>query len=247
MLFTKILALLPIMSAAYEHTSSNGTQPSIIIEEGIPTPSLSHSELSAAKRVLSFLKFKIGAQEIQSLLAPDIAASNTYWHSLLSNSTSTWIPVEAQAKAFVDPSILNARSFQSWMDTTAGIGYPNDLIAGHPEIYLEEEPGNVIQSWGGGPITQFSHDPVPHQDFFLELPPGWNVTAEVSQTLRDNTTFSYAVSAIREEEDGFGLYFAVYLPSAAPEERVEGLRSYLSVECTNWLRYAYRHAVAQED
>lgn len=127
---------------------------------------------------------------------------------------------------------------------TAGVGYPNDLIAGHPEIYFEEEPSNVIQSWGGGPITQFSHDPVPHQPFFLELN-GWNVTAEVSQTLRDNTTFSYAVSAIKDEADGFGLYFAVYLPSSAPKDRIEGLRSYLTVECINWLKYAYRYAIAQ--
>jgi hypothetical protein len=243
MLFARILALLPIMSAAYGYAGDSNDQLEVIVEKGISTSNLESAELVAAKRVLAFLKGKIGGEEIQNLLADDIAQANRYWHQLLSNSTNTWVPVEAQAKAIVDPTILNSHSFQQWMDS-AGVGYPNDLIAGHPEIYFEEEPSNVIQSWGGGPITQFSHDPVPHQPFFVELP-GWNVTAEVSQTLRDNTTFSYAVSAIKDEDDGFGLYFAVYLPSSAPEDRIEGLRDYLTVECTNWLKYAYRHAIAQ--
>lgn len=70
---------------------------------------------------------------------------------LLSNSTGT---VEAQAKVIFDPTILNSQSFQQWMET-AGDGYPHDLIAGHPEIYFEEEPSNVMQSWGGGPIIPF--------------------------------------------------------------------------------------------
>ncbi|KAH7408330.1 hypothetical protein DE146DRAFT_645983 [Phaeosphaeria sp. MPI-PUGE-AT-0046c] len=243
MLFAKTLLLLHIMSTVHGETGDSAVQVEVIVEKGIVTSDLDNAELVAAKRVLALLKGKIGGEEIQSLLADDIAQANKYWHQLLSTSANTWTPVEAQAKAIVDPTILNSRSFQQWMNS-AGIGYPNDLIAGHPEIYFEEEPSNVIQSWGGGPITQFSHDPVPHQPFFLELT-GWKVTAEVSQTLRDNTSFSYAVSAIKDEADGFGLYFAVYLPSSAPKDRIEGLRSYLTVECTNWLKYAYRHAIAQ--
>ncbi|ORY71422.1 uncharacterized protein BCR38DRAFT_479914 [Pseudomassariella vexata] len=212
----------------------------VIIQKGTPTADVSGAELDAAKRVLAFLKGQIGGDEIQTLLAGEIAAANTYWHQLLANSTGQWTPVEAQAKAVVDPSILNSQSFAKWMES-AGNGYPNDLIAGHPEIYFEEEPSNVIQSWGGGPITQFSHDPVDKQPFMPDLL-GWNITATVSQTLRDNTTFSYAVSAIKEDADGFALYFAVYLPINAPEDRVVGLRNYLTVECTNWLKYAYQFA-----
>ncbi|KAI4869756.1 hypothetical protein F4820DRAFT_443834 [Hypoxylon rubiginosum] len=229
------------MSAAYVHAQSSGFQ--VIVEKGTPTSDVDGAELEAAKRVIAFLKGKISSDQIQALLADEIASANTYWHQLLSNSKGQWTVVEAQAKAIVDPAILNSQSFQQWMGT-AGDGYPNDLIAGHPEIYLEEEPSNVIQSWGGGPITQFSHDPVPRQSFMPDLP-DWNVTATVSQTLRDNTSFSYAVSAIRDEADGFGIYFAVYLPGNAPEDRIAGLRSYLTVECTNWLRYAYRHATLQ--
>lgn len=241
MLFVKTLAFLPIMSVAYGHAESSDIQ--VVVEKGIPTSDVNDAELAAAKRVLAFLKGKIGGEKIQTLLADEINHANTYWHQLLSYSTGQWTAVEAQAKAIVDPNILNSRSFQQWLET-AGAGYPNDLVAGHPEIYFEEEPSNVIQSWGGGPITQFSHDPVPKQPFMPDLP-GWNVTATVSQTLRDNTTFSYAVSAIKDEADGFGIYFAVYLPSNAPEDRIVGLRSYLTVECTNWLKYAYRHAILQ--
>lgn len=239
MRFVKSLALLSIMSAAYGSTGNGDVH--LVVQKGVPTSEVNSAELVSAKRILAFLKGKIGGEKIQSLLADEITQANAYWHQLLSNSTGTWTPVEAQAKAIADPTVLNSRSFQQWMDT-AGAGYPNDLIAGHPEIYFEEEPSNVIQSWGGGPITQFSHDPVSKQPFMLDLP-GWNVTATVAQTLRDKTIFSYAVAAIKDEVDGFGLYFAVYLPSSAPEERIAGLRSYLTVECTNWLRYAYRHAI----
>ena len=241
MLLRNTLAMLPVMTGIYANAQYPDFQ--VIVEKGTPTSDVQGVELEAAKRVLAFLKGKIGGDEIQALLADDIAAANTYWHQLLSNSTGEWIPVEAQAKALVDPTVLNSQSFQQWMET-AGNGYPNDLIAGHPEIYFEVEPSNVIQSWGGGPITQFSHDPVDKQPFMPDLP-GWNVTALVAQTLRDNTTFSYAVSAIKDDADGFGLYFAVYLPSSAPQERVTGLRNYLTIECSNWLKYAYRHATRQ--
>lgn len=234
----KLIPIVVTMTATLASAHNDTFQ--IVIEKGTPTTAVRGTELDAAKRVLALLKGKIGGDAIQVLLADEINAAKTYWHQLLANSTGGWVPVEAQAMAVVDPSILNSQSFSLWMET-AGSGYPNDLIAGHPEIYFEEEPSNVIQSWGGGPITQFAHVPVEKQAFMAELP-GWNVTATVSQTLNDNTTFSYAVSAIKEEHDGFGLYFAVYLPDNSPEERVLGLRDYLTVECANWLKLAYQHA-----
>ncbi|KAK9777227.1 hypothetical protein SCAR479_05956 [Seiridium cardinale] len=239
MFLARVFALLTTMTAIGVNAQPGDFQ--VVIQKGTPTADVTGTELDAAKKVLAFLKGKIGGDEIQTLLADEITAANTYWHQLLANSTGQWTPVEAQAKAVVDPSILNSQSFAEWM-ASAGNGYPNDLIAGHPEIYFEEEPGNVIQSWGGGPITQFSHDPVDKQPFMPDLP-GWNVTATVSQTLRDNTTFSYAVSAIKEEADGFAIYFAVYLPSNVPKDRLVGLRNYLTIECTNWLKYAYQFTI----
>lgn len=239
--FIPVLTLLPTMSEVPRTTE--GSDIEVVIEKGISTSNIDNAELASAKRVLAFLKGKIGGDEIETLLVDEISQANKYWHELLAKSEHDWIAVESQVKAIVDPAILNSWSFEQWLEN-AGVGYPNDLIAGHPEIYFEEEPSNVIQSWGGGPITQFSHDPVPKQPFMVELP-GWNVTASVSQTLFDKTSFSYAVSAIKEEPDGFGLYFAVYLPSNVPEDRIVGLRSYLTIECTNWLKSAHRYATTK--
>lgn len=46
-------------------------------------------ELEASRRVVAFLKSKIGGDGVQTLVADQIAAANTYWHLLLSNSTAT--------------------------------------------------------------------------------------------------------------------------------------------------------------
>ncbi|RYP00917.1 hypothetical protein DL764_006363 [Monosporascus ibericus] len=143
MLLGKIVAIFAIMTAVYVSAQTADFQ--VVVEKGTPISEVSGTELEAAKRVLAFLKGKIGGDGIQTLLADEIAAANTYWHQLLANSTGRWTAVEAQAKAVVDPCVLNSQSFLSWMET-AGNGYPSDLIAGHPEIYFEEEPSNVIQS-----------------------------------------------------------------------------------------------------
>jgi hypothetical protein len=76
MLFAKTLALLSIMSAAYGYTGDSDAQLEVVAEKGISTSSLESAELVAAKRVLAFLKGKIGGEEIQSLLADDIAPTN---------------------------------------------------------------------------------------------------------------------------------------------------------------------------
>ncbi|KAI1363120.1 hypothetical protein F5Y08DRAFT_310279 [Xylaria arbuscula] len=218
---------------------------------------LSALELPQANQAILLFRSRLGENATHSLIAPDIAAADDFWHKALSNSTGKFVGGTMRAQGYAPSSIYNATTVALWF-YFGGTGWPNDFLKSSPEHYLSLSGAGVrdpkaaiesIENWGPGPITYFKGIPEEKPDFIptLEDFPE-NYQSSLALTLADGTVFAHSLTAFRDLPGGCGveIYEGIWIPDSAPAEVLEGLRAHVTVEFSNWLKLAYKKAIAAQ-
>ncbi|KAI5918516.1 hypothetical protein F4810DRAFT_691754 [Camillea tinctor] len=225
--------------------------PLTIIEGSSDTSSLA---LSQATEVLYLYHSRLGQDGTTALVESDVAAADAFWHATLANSTGGYIVGKARIQASAPPSVFNATSIQDWF-ITSGTGWPNEFLESSATHYLSFSAGGTgneetvlesIESWGNGrPITHFKgtleDKPafIPAMDEFPQ-----EAQSALALTLEDGTVFAHSLTAARDLPDGSGveMFQGIWVPDSTPAYVIEGLTQHLTVEFSNWLRFAYKKA-----
>ncbi|KAI0400640.1 hypothetical protein F4802DRAFT_584030 [Xylaria palmicola] len=160
-----------------------------------------------------------------------------------------------RAQGYAPRALLNATAVGQWF-FAGGTGWPNDFLRSSPEHYLSlsgpgvRAPGAALESvenWGPGPITYFRGVPEAKPAFFpalTEFPLEGQIPLALH--LADGTVFAHSFTAVRDLPGGQGveIFEGIWIPDAAPAEVLAGLRAHITVEFSNWLKLAYKKAIA---
>jgi hypothetical protein len=247
LLFFSLTFILP--AAAIPLSRDNGIH--LVIAQGPPISELKATDLSSSHKALSILQTHLGPDGIASLIQDDLDAADTFWHETTTNSSGAFVGSDTRVKGLVSPDILNSTSWLEWF-STAGVGFPNRMTAAEPEHYLEmtitdgsTSYSNLIEGWGGGPITHFQAPLVPKQVFMPRLPE-FPTQFSAALTLLDGTVFGYSLTAVRDLPNGSGLevFEGMWFPDSTPEYITEGAKAHLAIEVSNWLLFAYSDTIS---
>ncbi|KAK5637137.1 hypothetical protein RRF57_012849 [Xylaria bambusicola] len=217
---------------------------------------LSALELPQANKAILLFRSRLGEDATHSLIADDIAAADVYWHKALSASkTGKFVGGSMRARGYAPQHVFNATTVALWF-YFGGTGWPNDFLQSSPEHYLSlsgagvrDPKANVesIENWGPGPITYFKGIPETRPDFEPALPEFPDeYKSSNALTLADGTVFAHSLTAFRDLPGGLGveIFSGIWIPDSAPAEVLEGLRAHVTVEFANWLKLAYKKAIA---
>ncbi|KAI1166425.1 hypothetical protein F5B18DRAFT_78528 [Nemania serpens] len=215
---------------------------------------LSSLELPQANAAILLFRSRLGESGTHALVAPDVAAADTFWHRTLSNSTGKFVGATMRARGYAPHSVFNATTVGLWF-ITGGTGFANDFLETSPEHYLSLSAGGTtdpkaviesIENWGPGPITYFKGIPETKPAFVPELRefPA-QFTSTLALTLADGTVFAHAVTAFRDLPGGAGveIFEGIWIPDSAPAQVLTGLEAHITVEFSNWLKLAYKKAI----
>ncbi|KAI1199076.1 hypothetical protein F5X97DRAFT_297338 [Nemania serpens] len=194
-------------------------------------------ELSQASKGLLRYRKRLGEDGTHMLVAADIVMADAFWHKIVARS------------------LFNATALEQWF-ITAGVGWPNDFLNTSPDHYLAlngpgvRQPGktaDIIENWGPGPITHFYGVSEPKPSFIPavdEFPAELQYT--VGFTLLDGTLFAHTLTAFRDlpGENGIEVIGDFWIPSNSPDDVIEGLQAHNTVEISNWLKFAWKAAMA---
>ena len=219
---------------------------------------LSALELPQANQAILLFRSRLGENATHALIAPDIAAADEFWHKTLSSSSAGgFVGGTMRARGYAPGSVYNATTVARWF-YFGGTGWPNDFLKSSPEHYLSlsgpgvRSPGASIESienWGPGPITYFKGMPEEKPDFIPTLkdfPEDYQ--SSLALTLADGTVFAHSLTAFRDLPGARGveIFEGIWIPDSAPKEVLEGLRAHITVEFSNWLKLAYKKAIAAQ-
>ncbi|KAI0184903.1 hypothetical protein EV127DRAFT_221747 [Xylaria flabelliformis] len=216
---------------------------------------LNSLELPQANQAILLFRSRLGENGTNALIAPDVAAADTFWHKTLSNSTTgKFVGGTMRAQGYAPRSFFNSTTVALWF-YFGGTGWPNDFLQSSPEHYLSlSGPGvrdpkaalESIENWGPGPITYFKGFPETKPDFIptlTEFPADYQ--RPLALQLADGTVFAHSLTAFRDLPGGIGveIYQGIWIPDSAPAEVLQGLRAHITVEFSNWLKLAYKKAL----
>ncbi|GAP82786.1 putative MULTISPECIES: hypothetical protein [Rosellinia necatrix] len=212
-------------------------------------------ELPQANKAILLYRSRLGENGTRALIASDVAAADAYWRDALARSTGGFVGGTMRARGYAPRAVFNATTVGLWF-YFGGSGWPNDFLQSSPEHYLSlSGPGvrdpkaaiESIENWGPGPITYFKGVPEPKPDFIpaLEDFPA-DAQSSLALHLADGTVFAHSVTAFRDLPDGCGveIFEGIWIPDSAPADVLEGLRAHITVEFSNWLKLAYKKAIA---
>ncbi|KAI1498875.1 hypothetical protein F5X99DRAFT_392077 [Biscogniauxia marginata] len=211
--------------------------------------------ISQASDVLYLYHSQLGQDGTTAVVEPNVAAADAFWHATLSNSTGGHTVGKARVQGFADPAVFNATSIEAWF-AAGGTGWPNDFLETSPQHFLSfsasgtSDGKSVVESvegWGKGPITYFKGT-LTERPAWVPLLEEYPEAAQsvLALTLKDGTVFAHSLTAARDLPDGSGVevFQGIWLPDSTPAYVVEGLTQHLTVEFSNWLRFAYGKAIA---
>jgi hypothetical protein len=192
-------------------------------------------ELFFARRALATLKSRLGQQALLELLEPDTAASARTLKAWANSSDGQWRPALTQLHVHG----ISAAEFVSYfMSITSE---QPELLAAQPEHFVLAEAGDgpshvirIVENLGRH-ISDFYITFTGEDQAVAELAPDYPTRMVGTVALADGTTIGHALHQFRETADGFDVLLAIYFPTAAPEEFIEGHRQHLAVEFTNWI------------
>ncbi|KAI0393149.1 hypothetical protein F5Y17DRAFT_467049 [Xylariaceae sp. FL0594] len=229
----------------------------VLVIEG-SSPDLTSLALPQANKAIYLYRSRLGEDAVNGLIKSDVEAADTYWREKLAKSKATtgkFVGGTMRAQGYAPHSIFNATSVGRWF-YFGGSGWPNDFLQTSPEHYLSlSGPGvrtkgasiESIENWGPGPITYFKGIPEQKPDFFPALKeyPADSQSALALQ-LADGTVFAHSLTAFRDLPGGLGveIFQGIWIPDSAPSEVLQGLRAHITVEFSNWLKFAYKKATA---
>ncbi|KAJ2984070.1 hypothetical protein NUW58_g6145 [Xylaria curta] len=188
---------------------------------------------------------------------------------MLRRLNGIWAPIYASGPAVeeapehevittdaTNKEILQASDGRPLFYSAAPAG-PTTSLQSSPEHYRQPvraggapspaPPSESIENWGPGPLTYFKGIPEPQPDFIPALPefPAAYRSALALQ-LADGTVFAHTLTAFRDLPGGYGveIFQGIWIPENSPREVLEGLRAHITVEFSNWLKLAYKKAIA---
>ncbi|KAI0431589.1 hypothetical protein F5Y09DRAFT_184415 [Xylaria sp. FL1042] len=248
-----ILLLTAALGALAGPVTKTPTDLPVKVIEG-SSKDLTALELPQANKAILLFRSRLGENATHALIAPDVAAADTFWHKTLSNSTGKFVGGTMRARGYAPSSIFNATTVALWF-FYGGTGWPNDFLKTSPEHYLSLSGGGVrdpkaaiesIENWGPGPITYFKGIPETKPGFIPDMPefPA-TFQSSLALTLDDGTVFAHSLTAFRNLPSGEGveIFQGIWIPESAPAEVHEGLRAHITVEFSNWLKLAYKKAI----
>ncbi|KAI0164784.1 hypothetical protein GGR57DRAFT_450559 [Xylariaceae sp. FL1272] len=214
------------------------------------TPDADALELTESREIISLFHTRLGQNATSKLVEADVAAADAFWQKVLSNATS-YVGGVTRIQAYAPTSVFNATSVLVWFQS-AGTGWPNDFLNTSPQHHLAfsgagtSDPEAAIESietWGAGPTTYFKGISAEKPSYIPALPE-FAAQITLALVLKDGTVFAHSVTAARDLEDteGVEIYQAIWIPDNVPGYVVTGLTEHITVEFTNWLRFAYRRA-----
>jgi hypothetical protein len=216
---------------------------------------LTSLELPQANKAILLFRSRLGEDATNALIKSDVAAADAFWHDTLSKSSGKFVGGTMRAQGYAPQAIFNSTTVGRWF-YFGGSGWPNDFLQSSPEHYLSlSGPGvrdkaaaiESIENWGPGPITYFKGIPETKPAFFPALKeyPA-SAQSSLALTLADGTVFAHSLTAFRDLPGGHGveIYQGIWIPDSAPAEVLDGLRAHITVEFSNWLKLAYKKAIA---
>lgn len=250
-----LLLLTAALGSLAKPVSKTPSELPVTVLEG-SSKDLTSLELPQANKAILLYRSRLGENGTHALIASDVAAADDYWHKALESSTTGgFVGVTMRAQGYAPRALFNATTVGLWF-YLGGTGWPNGFLQSSPEHYLSlSGPGvrdpkaaiESIENWGPGPITYFKGIPEPKPDFIptLEEFPAAGQSSLALQ-LADGTVFAHSVTAFRDLPDGCGveIFEGIWIPDSAPADVVEGLRAHITVEFSNWLKLAYKKAIA---
>jgi len=200
-------------------------------------------ELESSRRALRLLRERLTAEQMESLLADDLVATDNQWREWAQASDGSWRAAEVEFLV----SGLSTQDFRSWWSTALndlhGVVYP-----AFPEHYRfgwvqnpsgGEEPCYVV-------IEELGHVPF---RMYCSFGPAW-APVDVAQgyeldmvgvgRLQDGTQVVRFMNQIKDTADGLAMKVGVYLVSATPDYVVQSHVEQELVEWTRWLQMAVR-------
>ncbi|KAI0480708.1 hypothetical protein GGR56DRAFT_687958 [Xylariaceae sp. FL0804] len=219
-------------------------------------PSLNDLERVEAEAVISFYQTKLGPDATPGLVSEQVAAADAFWRAVVANSTGGWKAGIARIQGYAPTAVFNATSVGTWFDAS-GTGWPNGFLGTSPTHYASYAAGGVadaadvietVEGWGtAGPITSFRGRAEAKPAFEPPLPefPAAG-QSPLAMSLQDGTVFAHSLTAARDLPGGGGveIFEGIWVPDSTPAYVVDGLTEHLTVEFTNWLRFAYKLAVS---
>ncbi|KAI1116748.1 hypothetical protein F5Y14DRAFT_31908 [Nemania sp. NC0429] len=211
-------------------------------------------ELPQANTAILLFRSRLGEQGTHDLIAPDVAAADAFWHRALSSSKGKFVAGTMRSQGYAPTSVFNATAVGLWF-ITGGTGFPNGFLETSPEHYLSLSAGGTkdpkatiesIENWGPGPITYFKGMSETRPAFVPELKefPAQFKTY-LGLTLADGTVFAHSLVAFRDLPGGRGveIFSGIWIPESAPAAVLAGLEAHITVEFSNWLKFAYKKAI----
>ncbi|KAI0811659.1 hypothetical protein GGR55DRAFT_80509 [Xylaria sp. FL0064] len=249
-----ILLLTAALGALAGPVYKTPTDLAVKVIEG-SSKDLTALELPQANKAILLFRTRLGENATHALIAPDIAAADTFWHQTVSNSTGKFVGGTMRARGYAPSNIFNATTVALWF-YYGGTGWPNDFLKTSPEHYLSLSGAGVrdpkaaiesIENWGPGPITYFKGIPETKPDFIPDLGSEFPAAfqSSLALTLADGTVFAHSLTAFRNLAGGEGveIYQSIWIPDSAPAQVLEGLKAHITVEFSNWLKLAYKKAI----
>ncbi|KAI1109822.1 hypothetical protein F5Y14DRAFT_390870 [Nemania sp. NC0429] len=252
-LMTLILALA-FSALAGPITKLPAELPVTVLEGSSPNPAT--LELSQASEKLLLYRSRLGENGTHALVAADLVAADAYWHKTIADSKGGFVGAMVRARAYAPHAVLNATAVGQVLFDVADVGWRDNFLSATPEHYLASRrpdashdnlAADVAERWGPSPITYFHAIPVSKLSFMpalhefpveLQMPLGL--------ALSDDTVFAYTLTALRDLPGGHSIELVegLWLPDSTPGDIVKAVRAHNTVEYTNWLKLAYKAAMA---
>ncbi|KAL4801837.1 hypothetical protein BDV18DRAFT_164650 [Aspergillus unguis] len=207
-----------------------------------PPGSIDQYELKFARRALRRIKERLGLEEMEKLLQPDIQESDEFWRETIAqNTTGEYKPARVQ----VSFQGISANEFLGWFHNTCSKDI-SCLLGAQPEHYLvvvdEQGRQRVIENLGEH-VSRFNikHEPPTRPWLVKDLDEDFPIRMSGYGQIESGEIHGYVLHQFRNTTEGFDANLAIYYPATTPDDLFEQHRQHLLVEFRNWVSFAYQH------
>jgi len=195
-------------------------------------------EVARSRIALLMLKERLGPDTLKAILREDTAKSSALFGKWVAHSDGKLTPSTAD----VTVKGGSAKGFLAWLNRVSGVSDEASLLGANPEHYLVQgipHGQDVIETLGawGWPVhftIDFDRDieDLVGPEAFDDAYPIRMVGAG---SVAPGVDIGVVVHQFAEVEGGFKAKLAIHYPAAADPAMIEGHRTHLALEFTNWI------------